>query len=341
MAQDNGNRLVLLDGLRGVAALMVVLFHANLDGSAPAFSRGYLLVDLFFLLSGFVLTLAFRQKFSEGMGTSEFLRLRWSRFRPMVITGALLGLAANIEVYHPLMLVGVTVAACLMIPQGLGEPMYQTNAAQWSLLDELFANALHAGLLHKLGWRQLAVIALSCGTGFAICTCHFGHANLGAAAATLIPGLLRTGWSYILGILLARAWMAGFRPPRTDWRMTLLAPGLLVLAVPLIGLPVWAGDLGVVLVAFPALFWLALGSGPSPGASHRLAFLGAISFPLYALHLPVLAIWDSYLLPGHGRASGVPLVLFVAIVAMLFAGYIGRRRACHSARLQQDFLQRT
>ena len=83
-------RLLLLDGLRGIAAIGVVLFHCVIAFDAlGAFARGYLFVDLFFLLSGFVLTLNYEQRMNAGaVRPGKFLRSRLVRLWPTVAAGA-------------------------------------------------------------------------------------------------------------------------------------------------------------------------------------------------------------------------------------------------------------
>jgi peptidoglycan/LPS O-acetylase OafA/YrhL len=86
-------RYLTLDGLRGVASLMVVLFHSDLIGTwRPRF--GYLSVDLFFLLSGFVLAKAYYPRFNLGMAPREFIFVRVVRLYPMYVLGLLFGLGA-------------------------------------------------------------------------------------------------------------------------------------------------------------------------------------------------------------------------------------------------------
>jgi peptidoglycan/LPS O-acetylase OafA/YrhL len=88
---------VILDGLRGVAALMVVVFHlfeahAGGDPQKQIINHGYLAVDFFFLLSGFVVAYAYDDRWG-GMSVGRSYKRRLVRLQPMIIIGTLIGAA--------------------------------------------------------------------------------------------------------------------------------------------------------------------------------------------------------------------------------------------------------
>ena len=87
----------LLDGLRGVAALMVIWYHV-FEGYAFAggttidtFNHGYLAVDFFFILSGFVIGYAYDDRWGKNFTMKDFIKRRLIRLHPMVIMGAVVG----------------------------------------------------------------------------------------------------------------------------------------------------------------------------------------------------------------------------------------------------------
>ncbi len=88
---------VVLDGLRGVAALCVVIFHFSemviWNYSKLWIGHGFLAVDFFFCLSGFVLGYAYDDRVAT-MGLGHFFRMRLIRLQPMVVFGAVLGVIA-------------------------------------------------------------------------------------------------------------------------------------------------------------------------------------------------------------------------------------------------------
>ncbi|AXB76373.1 acyltransferase [Novosphingobium sp. P6W] len=315
-------RLVLLDGLRGVAAIGVVLFHAQLSGAGHAFSRGYLFVDLFFLLSGFVLTLAFETRFAGGLAATPFLRQRLRRFLPMIAAGAAMGFLALLGRDYPLVAcVLALVVSAAMIPLPMAT-IFPLNPPQWSLMVELIANAVHARWLHRMTSAQLLALACACALGMAAMMARAGDGNLGAGIAQLPAGLLRAGWSYTLGIVLARIWRERRPAPLLDWRIALLLPVPVVMALPFLPLVAWGGDVIVITVVFPALFWIAASAVPTQSGERILETLGAISFPLYAVHFPILLAADRF---GGGEPGRVVGIFAAIAVAAILARAISQR----------------
>ena len=93
---NNKPRYEILDALRGVAALMVVAFHmleilGNGDHTRQLLNHGYLAVDFFFALSGFVIGYAYDDRWGKGMTIWTFFKRRLIRLHPLVILGTLLG----------------------------------------------------------------------------------------------------------------------------------------------------------------------------------------------------------------------------------------------------------
>jgi len=308
------HRLPLLDGLRGLAALGVVLFHANLDGSAPWFARGYLFVDLFFLLSGFVLTLAFEPKFAAGtLGTRDFARVRIRRFLPMIVLGAVLGAVGYQLHAHDLAATAVAlVAAILIVPLPVSGMIFPVNTPQWSLLMELLANALHAAILHRLSSTCLLMAAAMCALGMAWGVADAGTGDLGANGNDFQVALMRTGFSYIMGMIMARSFSRTRPAGLLDWRLALALPLGVVIALAFLPLSVWVGDVLTIVFVFPLLFRIVAITVPPRRMEATLGWLGSLSFPLYAIHVPVLLIWTG--LGGTNRIDAIPAIVLLAIV---------------------------
>ena len=136
----------ILDGLRGVAAIMVVWFHlfeayatSHLD---QRINHGYLAVDFFFILSGFVIGYAYDDRWKKKMSVKDFLKRRLIRLHPMVVMGAVIGAVMfyfqgcsvwDVSAVSLSMLLTATLLNALLIPatpgseiRGLGE-MYPLN----------------------------------------------------------------------------------------------------------------------------------------------------------------------------------------------------------------------
>ena len=176
----------ILDGLRGVAAIMVVWFHlfeayatSHLD---QRINHGYLAVDFFFILSGFVIGYAYDDRWKKKMSVKDFLKRRLIRLHPMVVMGAVIGAVMfyfqgcsvwGVSAVSLSMLLTATLLNALLIPatpgseiRGLGE-MYPLNGPSWSLFFEYIGNVLYALFIRKLPTRALSVLVLLAGCGLA------------------------------------------------------------------------------------------------------------------------------------------------------------------------------
>ncbi|HEX7694251.1 MAG TPA: acyltransferase family protein, partial [Sphingomonas sp.] len=90
-------RFVVLDGMRGLAALSVVALHtAQYFPSQTGPARAYLAVDFFFMLSGFVMAHAYGDKLRAGLTIKGFAEIRLARLYPMIFLGVTLGLLARV-----------------------------------------------------------------------------------------------------------------------------------------------------------------------------------------------------------------------------------------------------
>lgn len=335
---DSKPHYALLDGLRGVAALLVLWYHVNegfgfakyvnglSDGMVEVFNHGYLAVDFFFILSGFVIGYAYDDRWQRGFTMCQFFKRRLIRLHPMVIMGALIGLvffllqggvdwngthAATSMVMLSLLM------AMFMIPavpgarcdvRGNGE-MFPLNGPSWSLFFEYIGNILYALFIRRLSTRVLAVVTAVLGAGLVWFTAsdasHTGSFGVGWTldGLNLWGGMLRMMFPYTLGMLLARV----FRPVRVRgafWLCALALAGLF--AVPYIA-PSASGlclngvyEAVCIVLVFPVIVWLAASGATTDGASTAVCcFLGDISYPLYMVHYPVMYLFYSWLIKSR------------------------------------------
>lgn len=180
---DTKPHYALLDGLRGVAALLVVWYHVFegyqfASGSAiiREINHGYLAVDFFFILSGFVIGYAYDDRWGKTLTLGKFFRRRLIRLHPMVVMGALIGLVMFIlqgavtwegtPASVPAMMIAL-LCGLLMIPalpgcgyevRGNGE-MFPLNGPAWSLFFEYIGNILYALFIRRFSTRALAILA--------------------------------------------------------------------------------------------------------------------------------------------------------------------------------------
>ena len=335
---------ILLDGLRGVAALMVLVFHVFDICSSNIIPHGYLAVDLFFVLSGFVIGYAYDDRWPQGLTAAQFFRRRLIRLHPMVLVGGLLGGLVFLMQGHtqwdgtvvPLLWSVVAIlCSMLLLPALPGSPIevrgfgeyFPLNGPFWSLFYEYIGNMLYVLLLRRLSNRMLSAVATLSGA----CVLYFclteGYIGLGWSAANggWWYGLVRMLFPYSVGMLMARC----FHPLRV--RHTFLVCSLLIFAAglaPAFSLP-WANGLYDFLCAaflFPVIVWFAASHGRTGEQAQRLCrFLGDISYPLYAIHYPFMLIlfgclgFNGDLIDPHFVATQWPLALAIEVCRPLLA----------------------
>ncbi|WP_185829286.1 acyltransferase family protein [Sphingomonas ginkgonis] len=301
-------RFVTLDGLRGLAALAVLLHHAvpKLMPGHVLLPAGYLSVDFFFLLSGFVISAVYEMRFPKGLGS--FVRTRLVRLVPTMWCGILLG--ALLASWRGMDLVELRLSAALLfIPLVFGNfGLFALNGVQWSLYFELVANYVHGLLIWRMPTYWIAVIALCAYASLGLLSDHFGSMAFGDRDANFAAGYARVAASYLGGVLVFRSWQQGRLLDLSG-----LNPFLLFALV--MAISCWFGpkfDFAAVLV-WPLV--LIAGIQHQTRFEALCAFGGAVSFPLYAVHLPIV---DGTLLALGTGASQAAFACVCALgVAML------------------------
>ncbi len=290
-------RYPALDALRGVAALAVVAFHC----SQAWMPHGYLAVDFFFVLSGFVVSHAYGAALACGtMSWHSFAVRRAIRLYPMSLLGVALGvvvlalkwwsIASSVDDL-PRMAISVGLNA-LVLPTPLGGQashhlLFPGNAALWTLSFELIANLVWAAFCANLSTRGLVFATAASAACFVALSIYFRTTNLGFDVQTFVGGLARVAFGFSLGALLQH-----ISPVLKAGRSIGAAPlGIALLAVLAAPVAPWPGDLilvlGAVLVILPLIMTLGMTQGE---AGHVGAWLGRLSYPVYAIHLPIVGI---------------------------------------------------
>jgi peptidoglycan/LPS O-acetylase OafA/YrhL len=287
----------VLDGLRGVAAALIVMRHSFfLWGSSFELHSSYLAVDLFFVLSGFVLAHAYEKRFEAGMGALDFLRIRFIRLAPLSIFGLAWGfllyfasMKLSHEPLHPIGFIAVSLilnASMLPAPPGwssrsLGFPF---NGPTWSLFFEMVVNGLYAATYRWLTLRVLAGGVLIAAGGLILSAFGYGALDLGIEWAEFPGGLARVMFSFPLGIIIYRS--------RMKLEFIRINPWLLIAFMVIsLWLPVGAAirpyyDLLVVILILPAIIAAGARSEAKGMSSQIFRFLGRVSFAIYVLHAP-------------------------------------------------------
>lgn len=270
-------RFHTLDALRGIAAIAVMLFHAGI--AAPVFvPRGYLAADLFFVLSGFVLASSYEARLREGMNLRTFVNARLQRIYPIFALGALVGMLLFSG--SPLML--------LMIPTEPGDGLlFRANAPLWSLLFELIVNIGWASFAARLRLRTLAVLVIGLAALLIPAVQDNGGADVGAFWPSALPGFVRTAFSFTVGVILFRLFVRSGRARVATPLGWLLLPALVL---PLMYLTESRAIADLIMLggAIPLIVWL--GARWDINAPRMADRLGGLSFPLYCIHAPFVAM---------------------------------------------------
>lgn len=283
-------RLTVLDAMRFIAAAVVVFYHATqMSGGTALLSHGYLAVDFFFILSGFVIARRYEREWQAGAAPTRFLVHRigrlWPTIAAAIATGGMLAWFAGESASAVLAAVARQFA---FVPNLNGTAaLYPLDGVQWSLMLEIFANVAHCILLRRMPRRTIGAVTVI--AALALCAIAWRDDNLalGATASTLFPGFIRVTFGYSAGVLLFRSeWCAPGRT-RAGWPLLML-PAILLAA----GLApadwAWLVDVSIVLIAMPILVWLGATARLKSLAARAADSAGAWSYPLYAFHLPVV-----------------------------------------------------
>lgn len=328
--KDSKPHYALLDGLRGVAALLVVWYHVfegfQFAGNKPVIdfiNHGYLAVDFFFILSGFVVGYAYDNRWGKTLTLGGFFRRRLIRLQPMVCMGALIGAASFLlsgmerwdGTHATLWLTFLAfVCGCLMLPALPGMPrevrgngeMFPLNGPCWSLFFEYIGNIVYALFIRRLSTRLLAVLsfALCCALTWFAVTDQSGYGSIGVGwtvdRTNILGGMLRMLCPFTMGVLMSRL----FKPLRQArgafWTSAALL--LIIFHVPYIysdGALSLNGmfEAACIIAVFPLVVWYAASGKTTDIASTRICrFLGDISYPLYIVHYPIMYAFYMWLI---------------------------------------------
>lgn len=347
-------RYEILDGLRGVAALIVVAFHLfETYSRGPMYqilNHGYLAVDFFFVLSGFVIGYAYDDRWDK-MSMWGFFKRRLIRLQPMVILGSIIGalvfyfgasqMFAQIIETPWWMVVISLVLACMMLPVPPGmdirgwQEMNALNGASWSLTWEYLANILYATVIRRMSVPVLSVFVvisayLTLDIVFNIDTFALlegrsaeMHTLIGGWSLTptqLYIGLSRLCFPFFCGLLMFRL---GKRISLRGGFWWCSAVIVAILVIPCLGVPDsrWADGIYnavAVIVLFPLLVITGAGSKMTDRKTIAACkWLGAISYPLYITHFPWVYMQMAWA-EAHPDAP-VGTHIFVAVSVLIIA----------------------
>jgi len=323
----------VLDGLRGIAAVAIVIFHfmewAYSDFSKNFIGHGFLAVDFFFCLSGFVIGYAYDDRM-EKMGVIEFFKSRLIRLHPLIILGSVLGLAAFLfdpfggptEAYNIGRIFLIFLSSIFLIPFPAMEErafnLFSFNAPAWSLFWEYAANLVYAVILYRIARRYLIPLAILAAA--ALCMVSYDAGNLlgGWNGETFWHGGARISYSFLAGLLIYRYnWIIknrlgfiglaillcfAFIMPWSDWN--------------------WLTEPLVVLFYFPLMVSLGAGTVLAPGLKKLCVFSGNISYPLYMTHYAAIWIFGAYYTVNKPGTAELSLIIVAGTILLIVIGWL-------------------
>jgi peptidoglycan/LPS O-acetylase OafA/YrhL len=328
----------ILDGLRGVAAISVVTFHfmeiVYSDYSQDFIGHGFLAVDFFFCLSGFVIAYAYDNRIGK-MGVAEFFKSRLIRLHPLVISGSVLGLLAFLfdpfgghpELYSTGRIALVFICSIFMIPFAVvpdrGFNLFSFNAPAWSLFWEYIANIFYAFILSRIHRKYLLVLTAISALGIFYVAYTSENLMGGWSGPTFWDGGVRVSYSFLAGMLLYRFnWIIKNRLGFLGLSVLLLFAFLMPF-----GKWNWLTEPLVILIYFPLLIALGAGTMLTPGIKKFCVFAGKISYPLYMTHYAVMWMFGNYYAshkPGPALLTAIitsSLIILVGIAYMVMVLY--------------------
>jgi peptidoglycan/LPS O-acetylase OafA/YrhL len=322
----------ILDGLRGIAALAIVVFHfmewVFTDFSKNFIGHGFLAVDFFFCLSGFVIGYAYDDRIRK-MGIGEFFKSRLIRLHPLVVLGSVLGLLAffldpfaSPMAYDAGKLALLFVCSLFLIPLPLMEErafnLFAFNAPSWSLFWEYVANIFYAFVLYKVGRRSLAALTILAAVGSCIVSYRAGNLLGGWSKDNFLDGGARVAYSFLAGLFIYRSnWMIKNRLGFT---------GLAILLFVAFIMPGskwnWLTETLVVLFYFPLLVALGAGSSLSPQWKKVCQFSGNISYPLYMTHYAAIWAFGNYYTSHKPGTKELTLIVILGTLLLVIFAYL-------------------
>jgi peptidoglycan/LPS O-acetylase OafA/YrhL len=347
---ESKNHYPILDGLRGVASVLVIMFHVleTFTGGnkfIQIINHGYLAVDFFFLLSGFVVAYAYDDRWGT-MTQWDFYKRRLVRLQPMVIMGSLIGAAlfyfqvspafsniANTPVWE-LLLVMVIGATLIPVPISMDirgwQEMHPLNGPAWSLFFEYIANILYALIVRRFSKFLLSIFVALAALMLIQYLVTSKNGDL-IGGWSLNPEQLYIGFTRVLfpffgGVLLCRIGKL-IRLKNAFWWSSLLI--IIMLSIPRIGDEhhVWMNGIYeslCLIVVFPLIVSIGAGGELHGARSEKICnFLGEISYPLYITHYPLIYLFTAWVVNNkvplgiQGLLMGLLVVISSLIIAYL------------------------
>lgn len=336
-SQAASNHILSLDLCRGLAAFVVMIYHINflLFEEWKIFQRGYLCVDFFFILSGYVIANSYDTRVASGLSVKHFFIIRMARLWPLVLLTTLIAfgvqiirLRRDIPEISNLDLMVTLVANTLMLPspRSPNEVLFPFNGSAWSIFFEMAANLAYVVAFRYLSCRILALAIIGSGLALAWTALRFNSLDVGMTQANFLFGFPRVFFSFFLGVMLFRLRdKFNFATSSTFLSLGLFAAGALICfpKVPVTRLD-GAIDLAMVVCVFPIILRIAERTKLPKRLSAIAWFFGGISYSVYLLQTPLMVAYSALpqLFLGSKVAAFVPWAGMVFVLFIIHASYL-------------------
>lgn len=318
------------EGLRGIAALLVVLYHVEGLHTISVVKAGYLSVDLFFVLSGFVMCLSYGNRLTTAREFFDFMNARVARLAPLLLFSYVLYFViANLTAPspHPVLPTVLDVLATISMTFGLGIPHVRVfNFASWSISAEFYTYVLF-GLLWvrlKAKRRTSSAVLLTVITAFVLIVVDFILNHCGSDSKACLDNVssggatVRCVFGFFAGVLAHGA--STSEAIRRVLSRTFPSALLSIAAVSAIALSTRYGLIAFLSPVIFALLVISVSSDTGPVAlALRTAIpqrLGRLSYSVYLLHMPLLLMFEPRLNATSGVVFAVWLVAFLGALVL-------------------------
>jgi len=350
---DSKQHFNILDALRGVAAIIVIFFHilevySGGDHSKQIINHGYLAVDFFFMLSGFVIAYAYDDRWNRPkhkLSVKGYFKRRLIRLHPMIIFGMTVGLIcfyfgqsdcfpkiAETSIWQLLL---IYVIGCTLLPIPISmdirgwDEMHPLDGPAWSLFFEYIANILYALILSKVSRKVLTIFLFLSASALIILGITSPNGDIIGGwsfnSEQLKIGFTRVLFPYIAGIFLCRNFTFIKKKNTFLWCSLILA---VFLCFPHLGTQksLWINglyDALTIILIFPIIIYLGANGVIKGKITDKVStFLGNISYPIYIIHFPFIYIYTAWVIENdiplsQGVWVGLGILIFSIVLSYL------------------------
>jgi peptidoglycan/LPS O-acetylase OafA/YrhL len=296
------HRFHFLDGMRGLAAILVLFWHTPADLHFHAGHSTYLAVDFFFCLSGFVIAFSYETRLRQTFGLKRFTVARLIRLYPTYLLGIVLGAFSRIALHDTRMgaaqfLLLFCIQLLILPPLRLwpGSSLFPLDDPAWSMFLELIANLAYGWAVVKRFStnRNLATVCLFSVLVLAFWLAHGGTIDVGNRAIwNSLLGIVRVTVSFVGGVLMLRLFRRRAMTPWSGRRAGITGAAIALITVLLLLQPFKPiqsefFSLCTIAIFFPGLIYLGAFCNVSAGWTRICSLFGDLSYPLYLLHIPL------------------------------------------------------